>query len=1154
MTRLGLVVAMVSFVIVGAWSRLVHAHELGIAVLSTTVPSRFCPGERRGVPLTVRNVGQEAWDPAKGDRLAYHWLDPSGEMVERDGHRTLLPGPIEPAAAFETLAHVEAPAEPGRYRLQWALVREQVDWVHTGDPGVETEVGGSGPPLSWRMVAGGQPEPMRVGETGTASLTVRNDGCSSWAAEQGDHMAYHWYDADGRVVEPEGLRSPMPALGPGEEATFDAKVLPPLEPGDYVLQWHPVREGQAWFPEQEAMAAVSVGDSAWAWSMHMLEPFDSIAAGEVADFEVWLRHDGLDDWSTAQGDAFSYRWLDADGAVVAEGARVSLPSPWLPGDAALVTAKVVAPAKPGQYTLAWEPVRENVRWFGAASTIGDRLAVEVTTPRLGWAVEQIEVPSRAWVARQDTVPVVLRNTGAEAWDPARGDGLSYRWYDADGETLLSDGMRTVLPGVVEPGETVALDARVRGPLEPGQFVLGLEMVREHVRWYGAPTAGQGRMEVRVERWSSYLVTLLGAAGIVLVVALRRRPAPGPAWWVAWRVGPALWCGLAMAVVVHCFVDLSGAEPWEGRQWVVIGPGFGLALAVLPWSPRIQAWAGAVVLGLCTFIALADLAYLHFFGSIVPISAVWAVHHLSDAEATVSSLLQPSHGWLVTVPILAIGLAIAWPGRLTDARPPARRRRILVAIGLGVLLGAMPMVRTFQKVFSTSLGRRVFNEEDNVGRLGVVGAHLFQVIRELRDLLGPDELTGERAEVMARELAERREARAQAKPQTPGFGAAEGYDVVLIQVEALQQWVIGASVQGQEVTPFLNAATHNALYFDQVFDQTAQGRTSDAEYLVLGAGHPPARGALAFQYQDNDFYTVAHVLADRGYTTFSAHPYKRGFWNRARIHPRYGFGSSRFRREFGPGPMVGWGLSDEAFLERMTPDIVGAPRPSLTFMITLSLHHPYDSFPSAFKRLDLGGLEGHWVGNYLHAMHHFDVAFETLMTTLEEEGRLEHTLVVLYGDHVTGMEEPPEVLAFAGRETWDPGAHVALHRVPVFFWVGDSPPEELRGQRNRVGGHVDIGPTTLHLLGIDDPRPAALGRPLLEPGPGFAVLSSGGAVDAELALAMAGEGIPREGTCFERHGGRSVALERCASLAARAEVELEIARELLTHDVHRAPPE
>ena len=67
------------------------------------------------------------------------------------------------------------------------------------------------------------------------------------------------------------------------------------------------------------------------------------------------------------------------------------------------------------------------------------------------------------------------------------------------------------------------------------------------------------------------------------------------------------------------------------------------------------------------------------------------------------------------------------------------------------------------------------------------------------------------------------------------------------------------------------------------------------------------------------------------------------------------------------------------------------------------------------------------------------------------------------------------LAFAGRETWDPGAHIALHRVPVFFWVGDSPPEELRGTRTRVGGHVDIGPARgVALFGSNRIHDAVLG--------------------------------------------------------------------------------
>ncbi|MEX1363100.1 MAG: sulfatase-like hydrolase/transferase [Nannocystaceae bacterium] len=1150
---------LLAWVLVGlAWSGSATAASdasgLALAVESSEAMDRLCPSERRRVRLSLRNVGETTWNPARGDRVAYHWRGPDGAMLVRDGDRTPLPGPVPPGEAIELSASITAPEGPGHYRLQWALVREQVRWVETGDPGIEIETGGRGPALAWSRVDGGEPAALRAGEQTELTLRVRNDGCAAWSPGQRDALAYRWYDLAGAVVVAEGQRSPLPVLGPGQVAEVTARLRAPAHGGTYALAWQPVREGLAWFPASDELVLVDVvGQSPWGWSLQVLEPFERMSAGDVAQVEVWLRNEGDQEWSVELGDAFSHRWYDEAGRMVAEGPRTPLPSPWLPGDAEPLIAHVVAPSEPGRYRLVWEPVRDGVGWYGPATQSGAEQWVEIGRPRLSWALESVESAGARWARRTDELGVVVRNTGAEAWSPERGDRLSYRWLDRRGEVLQADGLRTDLPGRVEPGDTVRLAARVRGPDEPGRFVLELEMVREHVRWYGPPTAGRAWLEIRVERWSSYWVVLLGLAGLG-GAAILRRSRPATRWrWLAWRSGPALWAAAAAAVLVHCFVDLSGAEPWPGSALVALGPAALLGLLLLPLPPRAQAWGGALGLTLLTLMALADLAYLHFFGSLVPLTAVLAVHHLVDAEATVGSLLRPSYAWLLSLAPLSLVMVMMWP-RGPVGHVPGHPRRSLAAVGLALALVCAPFGRALVSAFDSGLDQRVFSEQDIVGRLGVIGAHLFQLRRQVDVGLGPRQLTDAQQQTLAAGLAEHRAERVAARERAPGFGAARGYDVVLVQVEAMQGWVIGTSIAGQSITPFLDGAAERALYFDQVFDQTAQGRTSDAEYLVLGAGHPPDRGALAFRYQDNAFYTLAHVLADSGYSTRSAHPYERGFWNRARLHPRYGFAESSFRRELGPGPNIGWGLADEVFFERMAPVMRDAPRPSLTFLITLSLHHPYEEFPAAFERLDLGPLQGTPVGNYLHAMHHADGALARLWDTLRQQGRADRTLLVVYGDHVTGMEESPEILALAGRNTWDPGAHVALHRIPVFMWVGDSPAAALRGRRSTVGGHVDIGPTVLHLLGIDDPRDAALGRTLLDPQPGFAALSDGGAVDDELAFAASGEGIPNSGTCFERAGGRSVPLSRCEALAERAAAELELARWLLAYDLHRSPPD
>lgn len=1141
-------VALMLWLFAGGSAHAADGDGLAMTVVSGSAPRRLCPGEVRRVQLRLRNVGTEIWRPEERDNFAYHWRDLQGAMVVRDGRRTPLPGAVEPGASVELVALVSAPDEPGRYRWQPAIVREQVRWAQGAVASATTEVVGAGTPLAWSRRSGGRLEQVVAGETSTVDLEVRNDGCAQWSREQPDAMAYRWYDTQGRIVVREGRRSPLPELLPGQVGRMTATVDAPAQPGEYRLVWQPVREGVGWFSPDPTEEPVAVGPSPFAWAMHVAQPRHSIAAGERLTVEVALEHLGTEPWSSQQGDALSYRWFDEAGAVVEEGPRTALPTVWLPGDADTVSARLFAPATPGRYVLRWGLVREGVRWFGPARHDADRFEVEVTAPRLAWAVDSLSLTQAQWVHREGRFSITVRNTGAEAWVPARGDRFSYRWYEQDGITLVADGMRTSLPGRVEPGESVTLFARVKGPPRPGTFVLVPELVREHVRWYGPPTAGRDLVTVSVQRLSGYLVVLLGAAVFGMLVWLRRSAwsCPRAAWW-SWRLGPALLAGAAVGVVVHCFVDLSGAEPWDNASWVVLGPGALLSLSLLPLRPRAAAMLAAVVLVLLTVLSLADLAYLHFFGSIVPLSAVLAVHHLSDAEATVTSLLQPAYTWLLVVPLLSLVVAVAWPRRVAG---PVPRRWVgwLVAV---LVLGAVatPMVRVLVRAFGSGLSDKVFSEERNVGRLGIAGAHLFQLLREGIAAIAPPQLSPQQRDALAALLDGHRQARREAAQHAPGFGAARGYDVVLIQVEALQGWVVGAQVDGQPITPFLDAATEHALYFDQIFDQTAQGRTSDAEYLVLNAGHPIAMGALAFLHDDNEFYTLAHVLADGGYSTASAHPYKRGFWNRARMHPNYGFASSKFRRELGPGPVVGWGLSDAAFFERVTPDLLAAPSPAFHFLITLSLHHPYDHFPAAMRTLDLGALDGKPVGNYLQAMRHFDDALAELWGALQDAGRAERTLLVIYGDHVTGMGEPPAVLALAGRPTWDPAAHGELHRVPVFAWVGETDDPALTGRRSKVGGHIDIGPTVLHLLGIDDPRPAALGHVLLDPRPGFAPLSDGGAVTDERLLSARGRGISNEGACFTRDGERQPRVD-CDAQSERAGQQLDLARLLLQHDLHR----
>jgi FkbM family methyltransferase len=85
--------------------------------------------------------------------------------------------------------------------------------------------------------------------------------------------------------------------------------------------------------------------------------------------------------------------------------------------------------------------------------------------------------------------VETTNLGTERWPPLREQGppirLTYRWRDRDGAMVVEDGMRTQFEEPVPPGWTTRTMLAVRAPDAPGEYLLEVDVVHEHVRWFEA---------------------------------------------------------------------------------------------------------------------------------------------------------------------------------------------------------------------------------------------------------------------------------------------------------------------------------------------------------------------------------------------------------------------------------------------------------------------------------------------------------------------------------------------------------------------------------------------------------------------------------------------------------------------------------------------
>jgi hypothetical protein len=107
--------------------------EFSQELRSDAPPKTLRVSETVRIPVSVKNTGTVPW-PAFGFKdmspvhLAYHWLDETGRIYQRDGERTGLPQVVAPAEEIFLRAIVQAPAQPGRFILRLTMLQENVAW------------------------------------------------------------------------------------------------------------------------------------------------------------------------------------------------------------------------------------------------------------------------------------------------------------------------------------------------------------------------------------------------------------------------------------------------------------------------------------------------------------------------------------------------------------------------------------------------------------------------------------------------------------------------------------------------------------------------------------------------------------------------------------------------------------------------------------------------------------------------------------------------------------------------------------------------------------------------------------------------------------------------------------------------------------------
>ena len=227
-----------------------------------------------------------------------------------------------------------------------------------------------------------------------------------------------------------------------------------------------------------------------------------------------------------------------------------------------------------------------------------------------------------------------------------------------------------------------------------------------------------------------------------------------------------------------------------------------------------------------------------------------------------------------------------------------------------------------------------------------------------------------------------------------IGMAKNRHVFVIQVESLQGFVINKKVNGQEITPNLNALLKDSTYFDNVYQQIGAGNTSDAEWLMHTSIYPAGMDPTVNVINENPVPSLPRTLKRNGYGTATYHADDITYWSREKLYPALGFDYVYTNKEIPEEHEIGFGPSDEVlfdFAAKQLPIHVKKHEKIYSNIITLTSHTPFE-MPNDLQYLRLpGSYDNTYVGNYLQSVRYSDEQIGVFIDTLIEMGLYDNSV-------------------------------------------------------------------------------------------------------------------------------------------------------------------
>jgi len=319
------------------------------------------------------------------------------------------------------------------------------------------------------------------------------------------------------------------------------------------------------------------------------------------------------------------------------------------------------------------------------------------------------------------------------------------------------------------------------------------------------------------------------------------------------------------------------------------------------------------------------------------------------------------------------------------------------------------------------------------------------------------------------------------------GLFKGKNVIFLQIESLENFIIGKKTNDKEIAPFLTKISQQSLYFTNIYEQNNGGDSIDCDFLINSSTFTLGNQITGLNYGENIYpNSLPRLFENLGYKTITSHAENYAAFNWSELHKNaFGVNTLWSLNDYNNDEAVGYGISDRTFLNQFSEKLKNVKQPFFSQSPTLSSHGPFE-IGKQYRELGLPKeIDESKLGGYFESIHYTDAQIKMFFEKLDQAGILNNTVVVMYGDH-TGVHKyyNNEIKDLNYEGNWWKEYD---HKIPLIIYTPNMKPAIIKAS----GGQSDFLPTIAYLMGIDksEYENTSMGRVLVNTNRNLTIIKS-----------------------------------------------------------------